>query len=112
MGITFKENCIDTRNSKVFDIINGIRAHGIDLLIHDPIADEKQTFKNHQITLRHFSEIKNVQALIIAVSHRFYKELTLQELSEKITPGGIIIDVKGILDKNEAKKIGIHVWSL
>ncbi|MBS0289677.1 MAG: nucleotide sugar dehydrogenase [Proteobacteria bacterium] len=109
LGITFKEDCCDVRNSKVFDIIKEINAYGIPVLAHDPIANIKE---NQTIKLVPWQDINQVQALIIAVGHRFYREMTVDDFAQKLKPGGIIIDVKGILDKKSLQHVGIEVWRL
>jgi UDP-N-acetyl-D-glucosamine/UDP-N-acetyl-D-galactosamine dehydrogenase len=112
LGITFKEDCNDIRNSKVFDIINEIESYGIKMLIHDPIADIHYLESNYRIKLTSFDDIKNVDALIIAVNHRFYKEITTGAFTKKLNPKGVVIDIKGILDPAAIKILGFHSWRL
>lgn len=112
LGVTFKEDCNDIRNSKVFDIIKELNAYGIEVKAHDPIADSNHARAEYQINLVNFKDIKNVQALIIAVGHRFYKEMAINEFVEKLQPGGIIIDVKGILNYDHIQELGINIWRL
>ncbi|MBI2791890.1 MAG: nucleotide sugar dehydrogenase [Gammaproteobacteria bacterium] len=112
LGMTFKEDCSDIRNSKVIDIIHELESFGINVKVHDPIADFNQTRAEYQINLVNFKEIHNVQALIIAVGHRFYKEMTINEFVDKLAPGGVIVDVKGILDHTHAKALGVDIWRL
>ncbi len=112
LGVTFKEDCSDIRNSKVFDIIKELQDFGVKVKVHDPIADTKQTQTEYQVDLQNFVDINNVQALIIAVGHRFYKEMTLNEFASKLKPNGIIIDVKGIINQKHAKELGIDIWRL
>jgi UDP-N-acetyl-D-galactosamine dehydrogenase len=112
LGLTFKEDCNDIRNSKVIDIIQELESFGIRVKVHDPIADFHHAQAEYQINLVNFKEIHNVQALIIAVGHRFYKEMTINEFVDKLAPGGVIIDVKGILDQTHAKELGVDIWRL
>lgn len=112
LGITFKEDCCDVRNSKVFDIINEVKSYGIQVMVHDPIADISIAKKDYQLDLKEWHQIKDVQAVIIAVAHRHYREMTLHNFIEKLKPNGIIIDVKGILDQDSARKTGINLWRL
>ncbi len=112
LGITFKENCCDIRNSKVFDIISEINTYGIPVLAHDPIACPSDTQKEYGVELTPWEKIKDVQALIVAVSHRFYKEMNIQEFVSKLKPGGIIIDVKSIFDHTQLNEMGIDFWRL
>lgn len=112
LGMTFKEDCSDIRNSKVIDIIHELESFGVNVKVHDPIADFNQTRTEYQINLVNFKEIHNVQALIIAVGHRFYKEMTINEFVSKLAPSGVIIDVKGIINQKHAKELGVDIWRL
>ncbi len=101
LGLTFKENVPDLRNSRVPDIIQELREYGVRVLVHDPIADPKEAVAEYDIQLQSWNNLKNVDGLIIAVSHRSYAEMDLQEL---LTPlrnqqEGVIIDVKCLLDQ-------------
>lgn len=114
MGLTFKENCQDLRNSKVEDIINELKNYKINIKITDPIADKNQAKNMYNIELSDFSKIKDIDAIILAVSHNEYKSIDLKKLKEKYREkeNMILIDVKGFIDKQNAIKLGYNFWRL
>lgn len=114
MGLTFKEDCPDLRNSKVEDIILELRDYGINVSVIDPIADRKEAMQEYSVELKKLSDIRNVDAVILAVSHKEYKDLNLSELKKVYKEGidPILIDVKGIVKKNEASIMGYKFWRL
>lgn len=114
LGITFKEDCPDVRNSKVIDIIDELNEYGIDVLVSDPIADEYEVMKEYGIELVNFSDINNIDAVIIAVAHKEYFELNLKKLKELYNSKtkSVLIDVKGIFDRKEAELSDYLYWRL
>lgn len=114
LGITFKEDCPDTRNSKVNDILKELREYGINALVCDPVADAPDAKKFYGVDLVPISELKDLDCLIIAVSHKEFKKLSNDEILGMFKPGEtpIIIDIKGIRNKNEMKKLGAKYWRL
>ncbi|MCX5720896.1 MAG: nucleotide sugar dehydrogenase [Nitrospirae bacterium] len=101
LGLTFKENVPDLRNSRVPDIIQELREYGVQVLVHDPIAEPKEAVAEYGIQLQSWNDLKNVDGLIIAVSHRSYAEMSLQELLKPLRSQqeGVVIDVKCLLDQ-------------
>jgi UDP-N-acetyl-D-galactosamine dehydrogenase len=101
LGLTFKENVPDLRNSRVPDIIQELREYGVQVLVHDPIADPKEAVAEYGIQLQPWNDLTNVDGLIIAVSHCSYAEMSLQELLKPLRSQqeGVIIDVKCLLDQ-------------
>ena len=125
LGLTFKENCPDVRNTKVIDIINELKEYGINSLVHDPQADKKEVLNEYGIELKRLEDIKDVDAVILAVPHDEYKKLTLEYISslynnnyshingnESIEDRKVLVDVKGILDRNNAVKMDYLYWRL
>ena len=116
MGLTFKENCPDIRNSKVEDIIKRLREYGIAPKVCDPWADKKEAEKEYGIQLIEISEVKEVDCIIIAVSHREFKSLKIEELNKfyRVSPNSekILIDVKGIYKIQDIKAAGFSYWRL
>ncbi len=115
MGLTFKENCSDLRNSKVEDIVNELKDYGVRVSVVDPVADSDEAIKEYGIKLEKLEDIKNVDAIVLAVSHKEYKNLDLKELkklykSDVKVP--VLIDVKGILNKAEAIELGYNFWRM
>lgn len=116
LGITFKENCPDIRNSKVVDIINRLKEYGITPIVVDPIASKEEVLKEYQIELSDFSSVKDCDCIIFAVSHLEYKNMSILEIDKlfKNMPNNekIIIDVKSVFDKNEIEKLKYRCWRL
>ena len=113
LGIAFKENCPDTRNSKVIDIIEELKEYDVKVEISDPIADEHEVFNEHKIQLKKLEDIGLVDAIIIAVKHQAYREFTLDSIKSFFGNNRpVIIDVKRLFNKKEAEKIGYVYWGL
>lgn len=113
MGLTFKEDVPDLRNTKVVDIINELRDYGIEVVVHDPLADAKEAEKFYGIKLREIDEITGVDAVIIAVVHRYYKGIGLAEIVRRCFSGiPIIIDVKAAFSPADLRKENIIYWRL
>jgi UDP-N-acetyl-D-glucosamine/UDP-N-acetyl-D-galactosamine dehydrogenase len=112
LGLTFKENCPDLRNTRVVDIVAELESYGVDVLVHDPIADPAEAQKYYGIALRRWEEMTNLSALIIAVAHKEYRGKGLAELNSLLGPKGCLVDVKCIIDRDEASKAGVELWRL
>lgn len=114
MGLTFKEDCPDLRNSKVEDIILELKDYGVNVSVVDPIANKEEAMEEYGVELKELNEIENIDAIILAVSHEDYKKLDLVELKKKYksTSEQILVDVKSVLDKNKAKSLGYEFWRL
>lgn len=112
LGLTFKENCRDIRNTKVIDVINELQSFGIDIMVHDPIADKDEAYKEYEIELVDWEDIIDVDAIILCVSHLFYRELLAERYAEKFDNNRLIIDVKGILDKEAFTAVDVDIWRL
>lgn len=117
LGMTFKENCPDSRNSKVNDIIKELREYNIEPLVCDPIADAREVRKLYGINLSPISKFKNLNALIIAVAHDEFKRLSLSDISHMFWPDlpkskCVLLDVKSIYSLDDLKKSGFLFWRL
>jgi UDP-N-acetyl-D-galactosamine dehydrogenase len=113
LGLTFKENVPDLRNSKVLDIIRELREYGVQVLVHDPIAEREEAVAEYGIHLQQWNDLKNVDGLVIAVAHRAYAEMGLRELLKPFRSQreGVIIDVKCLLDQANLPKT-LKYWRL
>ncbi len=112
-GVTFKENCPDTRNTKVVDIIRELEEYGIGIQIVDPVADKEELWHEYGLKLSDMKDIKNVDALIFAVSHDEFKPLMLEHLKDLyINNKHVLIDVKGLFDRKEAEEMNYIYWRL
>lgn len=112
LGITFKENCPDTRNSKVNDIIKELREYEIEPIVCDPVADQEEAKKLYNIEIEDMSKLRDLDALIISTCHEEFKKLTMDQFEKMFRDKKIIIDVKGVLNKEEYKKAGYSYWRL
>lgn len=111
LGFTFKENCPDTRNSKVWDIVNELKEYGIDPVISDPVADVLEAKRIYGVEFTDMSAIKGMDAIILAVAHDDYKGLTKAEVDQLYGTGKkVLLDVKGIL--NPAAYSDYSFWRL
>jgi UDP-N-acetyl-D-galactosamine dehydrogenase len=111
-GLTFKEDCPDLRNSKVVDIIRELESYGMEVLVHDPVADGAEAEEHHDIRLQPWETMKDLSAIILAVAHRAYRQWPASEYVSRLAPGGCLIDVKSILDPEEVQKAGVSFWRL
>lgn len=112
-GFTFKENCPDTRNTKVVDIVNELKEYGIDALVYDPLADREEAKRLYGIDLCSADEIKNLDVLILAVSHSVFKSMTISDIDKYYGKGTrVLIDVKSVFCKKECVDAGYVYWSL
>ncbi len=112
-GITFKEDCPDTRNTKVVDIVDELKEYGANVQIVDPVAYEQDLFHEYGIRTVEINTIKNLDALIIAVPHKQFRSLKLDQLKTMFSDSErVLIDVKGMLDRKEAARQGFTYWSL
>jgi UDP-N-acetyl-D-galactosamine dehydrogenase len=112
LGLAFKENCPDIRNSKVMDVINELREFGVEVHVHDPVADPREALDAYDIRLCQWDDLPAADAMILAVAHRQYTEKPLAELRSKIVRGGCFVDIKSLFDPAEFHREGLHVWRL
>jgi UDP-N-acetyl-D-glucosamine/UDP-N-acetyl-D-galactosamine dehydrogenase len=112
LGLTFKENCPDLRNSKVIDIITELRDFGVDVQVHDEYAEPTEAQRFYDISLVSFDDLEPADAIIIAVAHQRTIDLSVEGFKNLLTPKGVLIDVKGVLNKTQLVDSGIPIWSL
>ena len=137
LGMTFKEDCPDVRNSKVIDIINELKEYGMKVFVTDPIADSKEVKEEYGVELTKFEDIEDMDAVIVAVGHKEYMELSLDSikdlyavkslllnngqildeiaLTEEVMEDAdklVLVDVKGIFDRKEAEAKNYLYWRL
>jgi UDP-N-acetyl-D-glucosamine/UDP-N-acetyl-D-galactosamine dehydrogenase len=113
LGLTFKENVPDLRNSKIPDIIQELKQYGIPVLVHDPLGSPEEAHHEYGVNLSKLDELRELDALILAVSHAEYLQ-DRAAIYARIRPGGVLIDVKSALDPKDPKlaERGIRYWSL
>ncbi|HEY9721588.1 MAG TPA: nucleotide sugar dehydrogenase [Oscillatoriaceae cyanobacterium] len=110
-GLTFKENVPDIRNSRVPDIVAELRQFGIEPLVTDPLAEPHETHEEYGLTLTRFEELKDLDAVVFAVSHKDYLSMPPKQLLAGMKPGGVVVDVKSALDPARLPA-GTPYWSL
>ncbi len=112
LGLTFKEDCADIRNTKVIDILNKLKSFGIEVCVHDPVADPAEVLHEYGVKLVPWSDLPQADAIIVAVSHLEYLGMPLEKLTCKVSPGGSFIDVKSKFNKLAIEANGLKVWRL
>ncbi len=113
LGFTFKENCPDTRNTKIFDIVKELREYGISPIIADPIADAKEAKHLYGVDFVDISTVKDMDAVILAVAHDEFAKFTMADVDGFFGGGTkVLVDVKGILDRSEYEAAGYNYWRL
>ena len=111
LGLTFKEDVPDIRNSRVPDILQELREFGIEPIIHDPHAEADEVAHEYGLTLSSLEAFSGLDALVLAVSHREYREMAAEALFGMLKPGGLLVDVKSCIPRSRVPE-GIAYWSL
>jgi UDP-N-acetyl-D-galactosamine dehydrogenase len=112
LGLTFKENCPDIRNTKVIDIVSELQSFGLDVRVHDPLADAPEARHHYGLDLWAWDELPRADALVLAVAHDQFRRMPLEALTAKAAPGGCVIDVKSMLDREAVGRLGYRIWRL
>jgi UDP-N-acetyl-D-glucosamine/UDP-N-acetyl-D-galactosamine dehydrogenase len=112
LGLTFKENCADLRNSKVIDVVREIESYGATVHVHDPVASPEEAAHEYGLRLVEWDHLPRASAIVAAVAHDALRARPLEELTDKVTPGGLVVDVKGVLDAAQLRAVGLNVWRL
>jgi UDP-N-acetyl-D-galactosamine dehydrogenase len=112
LGLTFKEDCPDLRNSKVGDLIKEFKTYGVDVLVHDPMADMNDALSYYDINLSNWSDMVDLDAIVLCVGHKEYKALSVADYRKMLNPGAVLMDVKAACNINEFKQAGINLWRL
>ena len=112
LGMTFKEDCPDLRNSKVIDVIRELQSYGVKVHVHDPIADSDECLHEYGIGLTAWDQLPRAAAVIAAVAHQPYKDMGLPVLLSKLQAGGVFSDVKSVYDPGAVQEAGYVLWRL
>lgn len=116
LGLTFKENCPDTRNSKVEDILKRLKEYEISPIIVDPWANDEDAMREYGVTLTDMDDVKDADCLVFAVAHNEFKDMSINDIDklfvEEDNKDKIIIDVKGLLDREKIAEAGYRIWRL
>jgi UDP-N-acetyl-D-galactosamine dehydrogenase len=112
LGLTFKENCPDLRNSRVIDVIGELRSYGVDVHVHDPVASSDAAVHEYGVKLTPWAELPRAHAMVVAVAHKEICARPVEDFIDKLEPGGLLVDVKCQADAESLRKHGISVWRL
>jgi UDP-N-acetyl-D-galactosamine dehydrogenase len=112
LGLTFKEDVPDIRNSRVIDVVHELATYGVRVHVHDPIADPADARREYQIELKPWEALPRARAIVAAVAHREFRERPVDDYIAKLEPGGLYVDVKGRADAALLRARGINVWRL
>ena len=112
LGLTFKENCPDLRNSKVIDVIRELQSYGVAVTVHDPVADPQEAMNHYGLALVPWDDLPRAEALIAAVAHQDFRQRSLDEVISILAPGALYVDVKCQADAGALRNRGIKVWRL
>ena len=112
LGLSFKENCADVRNSKVAELAAELASYGAEVAIHDPEASAEEAERELGVRLVDWDALPRAEALIVAVAHRRFLTMEFSKLQEKLVPGGCFIDVKSRFDRAALEAAGCRVWRL
>jgi UDP-N-acetyl-D-galactosamine dehydrogenase len=113
LGLTFKENCRDLRNSKVADLVKELQDFGCEVHVHDPLAKPEEALYEYGISLSEWRQLpQNADAIVAAVSHTEYTTQPVANLLAPLKPGGVFIDIKSAYMPEVIKATGARLWRL
>jgi UDP-N-acetyl-D-glucosamine/UDP-N-acetyl-D-galactosamine dehydrogenase len=112
LGLTFKEDCSDLRNSKVVNILDELREFGVRLQVSDPLADHEEALREYGVKLVAFDELKPASALVAAVAHSDYKKLNVTKIKHLLKDPPLVMDVKCMFPRSQLEAAGINLWRL
>ncbi|MDR1996703.1 nucleotide sugar dehydrogenase [Azonexus sp.] len=112
LGLTFKEDCPDLRNSRVIDVIRELESYGARVVVHDPVADPAEAHHEYGVDLVAWDDLPNSAAIVAAVGHREFKERATTDFLSKLKKDGVVIDVKSLFERSTFAEAGINFWRL
>ncbi len=112
LGLTFKENCPDLRNSKVADVVYELKNFGWDVSVHDAVAESEEAVHEYGIPLVNWDDLPVADAIVAAVSHKEYLDIPLNNILSKLKPNGVFMDVKSAYDSTAIQEAGYKLWRL
>lgn len=112
LGLTFKENCPDTRNTRVIDVIQELKSYGANVHVHDPVANAEEAMHEYGVTLTAWDDLPKAAAVVYAVAHSEFVNRPIPEFVAKMRPGAVLTDVKCQADAAAFQKHGVTVWRL
>jgi UDP-N-acetyl-D-glucosamine/UDP-N-acetyl-D-galactosamine dehydrogenase len=112
LGLTFKENVPDIRNTRVIDVVQELKSYGVEVHVHDPVADAEEAHHEYGLGLEPWEALPRAEAVVLAVAHRQFLARPLQDYLAKVVERGCFIDVKSQLDMAALQRAGLTVWRL
>lgn len=112
LGLTFKENVPDLRNSKVIDVIRELQSYGLKVLVHDPVTEAADALHEYGLMLTKLEDIPKATCVILAVPHQKYIDMGIEQISKLLVPTGVFVDVKSVFDRESVAKTGLVGWRL
>ncbi|MEK9134279.1 MAG: nucleotide sugar dehydrogenase, partial [Pseudomonadota bacterium] len=112
LGITFKEDCPDSRNTRVIDVVNELKTYGVNVWVHDPVADAEEARHEYGLELHPWEKLPKAKAIVAAVAHKEFLKKGIDEMLMKLEKGGSFIDVKSRFDVKALASAGVQVWRL
>ena len=112
LGLTFKENCGDLRNSKVIDIIHELKTYGVEVFVTDPQAESDEAMHEYGVSLLTWADLPRADAIVVAVAHKEFAALTMDDFTKKLVRGGAFVDVKAVFDRSVIEGAGYKLWRL
>jgi UDP-N-acetyl-D-galactosamine dehydrogenase len=112
LGLTFKEDCPDLRNSRVIDIVHELESYGVTVHVHDPLADPKEAAHEYGVELKGWEHLPKANAIVAAVAHKAFKVRPVDDYVAKLAVGGLLVDVKCQHDAEQFRARGVRVWRL
>lgn len=112
LGVTFKENVKDIRNSKIYDMMLEMKDFNLNVFLHDPLAEQEHVEEEFGQKLINIDDMKNIDCIVFAVSHEEYKNINLEDLRKLCSENPVFVDVKSAINKKEVEKQGFTYWSL
>jgi UDP-N-acetyl-D-galactosamine dehydrogenase len=112
LGLTFKEDCPDLRNSRVIDIVHELESYGVTVHVHDPLADSQEAVHEYGVELKAWEHLPKANAIVAAVAHTAFKARPVEDYVAKLAAGGLLVDVKCQHDAEQFRARGVRVWRL
>ena len=112
LGLTFKEDCPDLRNSRVIDVIRELQSYGAKVVVHEPVADAEEARHEYGVELTEWDDLPMAAAIVAAVAHKEFRNRPLADYVEKLQNGGVMTDVKCMFDASALISQGVTVWRL
>jgi UDP-N-acetyl-D-galactosamine dehydrogenase len=112
LGLTFKEDCPDLRNSRAIDVVRELESYGVEVCLHDPMVRAEESQREYGVTLREWDELPQAEAIVVAVAHSAFMQRPLADYLSKVRPRGVFVDVKSRFCQKQLSTAGLHVWRL